>query len=102
MGDATDDALTSLARAVYWEGGSSAAAGGVRLMTIPDRSSVPLTLRASDHRRMRFLPPDDRIVDVMLDLARFTVMTRGRSAMLTDRYSERVESLEDVSKRVNG
>ncbi len=44
----------------------------------------------------------NRIVDVMEELAKFTVMTRGRDAMLTDRYSERVETLEDVHKRVSG
>jgi arsenic resistance protein ArsH len=32
---------------------------------------------------------------------KFTVMTRGRSATLTDRYSERVESAEALMKRVN-
>ena len=36
------------------------------------------------------------------ELARFTLMTRARSTMLTDRYSERVETLEDVHKRVSG
>jgi arsenic resistance protein ArsH len=43
----------------------------------------------------------NRIVDVMEELARFTVMTRGRKAMLVDRYSERVESADELHKRVS-
>jgi len=42
-----------------------------------------------------------RIVDVMEELVKFTWMTRGRSAYLVDRYSERVESVEEVHKRVS-
>ena len=44
---------------------------------------------------------DDRIVDVMEELARFTVMTRSHKAMLVDRYSERVESAKELQKRVS-
>lgn len=42
-----------------------------------------------------------RMVDVMEELMKFTLLTRGRSAYLVDRYSERVESAEELSKRVN-
>jgi arsenic resistance protein ArsH len=74
----------------------------MRLITIPNQSSVPMAWKEFEDGRMKPSPLYNRIVDVMEELARFTVMTRGRSAMLTDRYSERVESLEDVHKRVSG
>jgi arsenic resistance protein ArsH len=43
----------------------------------------------------------DRIVDVMEELVKFTMLTRSVSPWLTDRYSERKESAEALSKRVN-
>lgn len=42
-----------------------------------------------------------RVVDVCEELTKFTWLVRGRSVYLTDRYSERVECAEDLSKRVN-
>lgn len=43
----------------------------------------------------------DRIVDVMEELYKFTLLTHGQSQYLTNRYSERKESAEELSKRVN-
>lgn len=72
----------------------------MRLVTIPNQSSVPMAWKEFDKGRMKPSSLYNRIVDVMEELARFTVITRGRKDMLVDRYSERVESLEDVHKRV--
>ncbi len=74
----------------------------MRLITIPNQSSVPMAWKQFEDGRMKPSSMYNRIVDVMEELARFTLMTRGRSAMLTDRYSERVESLQDVHQRVSG
>lgn len=74
----------------------------MRMVTIPNQSSVPKAWGEFDEAgRMRPSPCYNRIVDVMEELVKFTHLTRGRSAYLTDRYSERVESAEELSKRVN-
>jgi arsenic resistance protein ArsH len=73
----------------------------MRLITIPNQSSVPAAWKQFEDGRMKPSSLYNRIVDVMEELARFTIMTRGRSDMLTDRYSERVETLADVHKRVS-
>ena len=73
----------------------------MRMITIPNQSSVPKAWGEFEKGRMKPSPLYNRIVDVMEELARFTVMTRGRKEMLVDRYSERVESLEEVHTRVN-
>lgn len=74
----------------------------MRMITIPNQSSVPMAWKEFENGRMKPSPLYNRIVDVMEELARFTLMTRGRNAMLTDRYSERVETLQDVHQRVSG
>ena len=71
----------------------------MRMVTIPNQSSVPMAFREFEGGRKKPGPLYNRIVDVMEELARFTWMVRGRP-QLTDRYSERVETLEDVHKRV--
>ena len=74
----------------------------MRMVTIPNQSSVTKAFNEFDEAgRMRASPYYNRIVDVMEELFKFTVLTRGRSAYLTDRYSERVETAEALSKRVN-
>lgn len=74
----------------------------MRMITIPNQSSVPKTfLEFDDNGRMKPSGYYNRIVDVMEELVRFTYMTRGRSEELVDRYSERVESAQDLMARVN-
>jgi len=74
----------------------------MRMITIPNQSSVPKAwLEFDDNGRMKPSSMYNRIVDVMEELMKFTLMTRGRSAYLTNRYSERVESAEEVHKRVS-
>ncbi|MGX1306627.1 arsenic resistance protein ArsH [Amorphus suaedae] len=74
----------------------------MRMVTIPNQSSVAKAWQEfDDHGRMRPSPFYNRIVDVMEELFKFTLMVRGRSPALTDRYSERVESAEAASRRVN-
>jgi arsenic resistance protein ArsH len=74
----------------------------MRMVTIPNQSSVPKAFgEFDDAGRMKPSGLYLRIVDVCEELVKFTYMTRGRSAYLTDRYSERVESAEELMKRVN-
>ena len=72
------------------------------MLTIPNQSSVPKAfMEFDDNNRMKPSPFYDRIVDVMEELMKFTLLVRDRTDYLTDRYSERKESAEDLSKRVN-
>ncbi|WP_353109905.1 arsenical resistance protein ArsH [Salinisphaera dokdonensis] len=74
----------------------------MRMFTIPNQSSVPKAFNEFDEAgRMKPSPYYDRVVDVMEELVKFTRLTRGESDYLTERYSERRESAEALSKRVN-
>jgi len=74
----------------------------MRLITIPNQSSVPKAFAEfDDNDRMKPSPYYDRIVDVMEELVKFTLLTRGCADYLVDRYSERKESAEELSRRVN-
>jgi arsenic resistance protein ArsH len=74
----------------------------MRMITIPNQSSVPRAFAEfTEEGRMKPSPYYNRMVDVMEELVKFTLLTRGRAAYLVDRYSERVESAEELSKRVN-
>ena len=74
----------------------------MRLITVPNQSSVAKAfMEFDDADRMKPSPYYDRIVDVMEELTKFTLLTRGSSDYLVDRYSERKESAAELSKRVN-
>jgi len=74
----------------------------MRMITIPNQSSVAKAWQEFDEDgRMKPSSYYDRIVDVMEELVKFTLLTRGSSAYLVDRYSERKESAEELSRRVN-
>ena len=74
----------------------------MRMLTIPNQSSVAKAfLEFDDAGRMKASSYYDRVVDVMEELVKFTLLTRDVSPWLTDRYSERRESAEALSKRVN-
>jgi arsenic resistance protein ArsH len=74
----------------------------MRLLTIPNQSSTPKAfLEFDDAGRMKPSPFYDRLVDVMEELMKFTILTRDNKVYLLDRYSERKESAAELSKRVN-
>jgi arsenical resistance protein ArsH len=74
----------------------------MRMITIPNQSSVAKAYEQFDASgRMKPSSYYDRIVDVMEELIKFTILTRGASAYLTDRYSERKEATAELERRVN-
>ena len=74
----------------------------MRMVTIPNQSSVPKAyLEFDDNDRMKPSSNYNRIVDVMEELMKFTLLLRGNKEHFVDRYSERVESAEQLSQRVN-
>ncbi len=74
----------------------------MRMFTIPNQSSVPKAfLEFDDDGRMKPSGYYDRVVDVMEELIKFTLLLRDRSDYLVDRYSERKESAEELMARVN-
>ncbi len=74
----------------------------MRMFTIPNQSSVPKAfLEFEEDGRMKPSAYYNRIVNVMEELVKFTLLLRDRAGYLTDRYSERKESAAELSKRVN-
>lgn len=74
----------------------------MRLITIPNQSSVPKAwLEFDDNNRMKASSLYDRVVDVMEELVKFTLLTRDAKEYLVDRYSERKESAAEVHARVS-
>jgi arsenic resistance protein ArsH len=74
----------------------------MRLLTIPNQSSTPKAfLEFDDADRMKPSPNYDRMVDVMEELVKFTLLTRDVAPYLVDRYSERKETGVALIARVN-
>lgn len=76
----------------------------MRMLTIPNQSSVAMAYKEFDEAgRMKPSSYYDRIVDVMEELVRFTVLIRPHAVQLVDRYSERkqagvpVDAVTDLS-----
>jgi arsenic resistance protein ArsH len=62
----------------------------MRMITIPNQSSVPKAFQEFDEAgRMKPSPLYDRVVDVMEELVKFTLLTRDHADYLVSRYSER-------------
>ena len=73
----------------------------MRMITIPNQSSVAKAfLEFDDNDRMKPSAFYERLVDVMEELVKFTLLTRDVAPYLVNRYSERKENAEELSRRV--
>ena len=74
----------------------------MRMITIPNQSSVAKAFQEFDDAgRMKPSAYYERVVDVMEELMKFTLLTRDVAPYLVDRYSERRESVAELSQRVS-
>lgn len=72
----------------------------MRLLTIPNQSSVAKAYEEFEaDGRMKPSPYYDRVVDVMEELMKFTLLTRDIAPYLVDRYSERKEERAKMHSR---
>jgi arsenic resistance protein ArsH len=81
----------------------------MRMITIPNQSSVAMAFKEFDEAgRMHPSSYYDRIVDVMEELVRFTILTRSHAGQLVDRFSERKaaqakrDAVADLASRALG
>jgi arsenic resistance protein ArsH len=74
----------------------------MRMFTIPNQSSVAKAYEEFDeHGRMKPSAYYDRIVDVMEELVKFTLLLRGKADYLVDRYSERAEEGRPIDPKTD-
>lgn len=74
----------------------------MRMLTIPNQSSIAKAWQEfDDNDRLKPSAYFDRVVDVLEELVKFTLLTRDVAPYLVDRYSERKESAEQLMQRVN-
>jgi arsenic resistance protein ArsH len=74
----------------------------MRMITIPNQSSVAKAYQEFDDAgRMKPSAYYERVVDVMEELVKFTLLTRDVAGYLVDRYSERKEGAAKLEERVN-
>ena len=73
----------------------------MRMLTIPNQSSVAKAYQEfEENGRMKPSSYHERVVDVMEELVKFTVLTRDSAPYLLDRYSARRASAEALARRV--
>ncbi|MDT9600752.1 arsenical resistance protein ArsH [Sphingosinicella rhizophila] len=73
----------------------------MRMFTIPNQSSVARAFQEFDEAgRMKASSYYDRIVDVVEELVRFTILLRPHGRQLVDRYSERKAARQPTDRDV--
>lgn len=73
----------------------------MRMVTIPNQSSVAKAFQEFDELgRMKPSAYYDRLVDVVEELVKFTLMVRDRSDYLTSRYSERKDAAPELVRQL--
>ena len=74
----------------------------MRMLTIPNQSSIPKAYQEfNENGSLKEGPFRNRVIDVAEELIKFTELTKDKIDFLTDRYSERVESGEELATRMN-